>query len=70
MVPEQTYAEREGEAGALIRDPDDVPVVAVALSIDHLGIWTFNAKDFSTLKLLARTRILGTGEVKAVLAER
>lgn len=70
VVPRPTSGAREREARALIRDPDDVPVVALALSIDNEGIWTFNTKDFSSPELLARVRILGPGEVKALLAER
>jgi len=67
VVTRPTHAEREPEARTLIRDPDDVPVVALALAVDNQGIWTFNTKDFSTPELLARVRVLGTGEVKALL---
>ncbi len=48
-------------------DPDDVPVVALALAVDNEGIWTFNTKDFSDPRLLPRLRILGTAEVKSLL---
>ena len=48
VVPRSVYREKEAEAAALIRDPDDVPVVALALSVDNEGIWTFNTRDFVT----------------------
>ena len=68
VVPRSAYREKEGEAAGLIRDPDDVPVVALALAVDNEGIWTFNTKDFSDPRLLPRLRILGTAEVKSRLA--
>jgi len=67
VVPRSAYEEKEGEAVDLIRDPDDVPVVALALAVDNDGIWTFNTKDFSGRRLLSRFRILGTAEVKSLL---
>src|SRR6266571_1537059 len=68
VVPRSAYREKEGEAAGLIRDPDDVPVVALALAVDNEGIWTFNTKDFSDPRLLPRLRILGTAEVKSLLS--
>jgi predicted nucleic acid-binding protein len=67
VVPRSVYVDKEGEASTLIRDPDDVPVVALALAVDNRGVWTFNTKDFSGPGLLARIRVLGTAEVKALL---
>jgi predicted nucleic acid-binding protein len=67
VIPRSAYRGKEGEAANLIRDPDDVPVVALALAVDNEGIWTFNTKDFSDPRLLSRFRILGTAEVKARL---
>ena len=46
VVPRSAYREAEKEAATLIHDPDDVPVVALALAVDNEGIWTFNTKDF------------------------
>jgi len=66
-IPRPAYQEKEGEARSLIRDPDDVPVVALALALDNRGVWTFNTKDFSGPRLLARIRVLTTSEVKAIL---
>ena len=64
VMPRSVYRDREGEARALIADPDDVPVVALALSFDNDGTWTFNTKDFSRAELLARVRVLTTGDVR------
>lgn len=68
VVQRAVYREREAEAASLIRDPDDVPVVALALSVDNDGIWTFNTKDFGTPAVKSRCRVLGTADVKALLA--
>jgi predicted nucleic acid-binding protein len=70
VVPRSTYEAKEAEAAALIRDLDDVPVVSLALAVDNEGIWTFNTKDFATPLVTSRCRILGTAEVKAILAQR
>lgn len=68
VVPRSAYREKEDEAANLIRDPDDVPVVALALAMDNEGIWTFNTKDFSDSRLSSRCRILGTADVKSLLS--
>ena len=68
VVPRSAYIGEEEEAATLIRDPDDVPVVALALAVDNEGVWTFNTKDFSDPRLLSRTRILSTAEVKSLLS--
>ena len=68
VLPRLAYREREEEASTLIRDPDDVPVVALALAVDNRGVWTFNTRDFSGSALLARVRVLGTAEVKSLLS--
>ncbi len=70
VLPRSAYRAKEDEASGLIRDPDDVPVVALALSVDNEGIWTFNTKDFSDPRLLSRFRILGTAEVQSSLSDR
>jgi len=38
VVSRPTYREQEREAEKLIGDPDDVPVVALALAVDNRGI--------------------------------
>jgi predicted nucleic acid-binding protein len=68
VVPRPVYRESEEEARMLIRDPDDVPVVALALAVDNRGVWTFNTRDFSGPALLAKVRVLGTAEVKSLLS--
>ncbi len=68
VVSREVYREKEGEARALIRDPDDVPVVALALAVDNQGVWTFNTRDFSDPRLASRITVLGTAGAKAVLS--
>jgi len=69
VVPRSSYRDREGEAATLIAGPDDVPVVALALSITNEGIWTFNTRDFSGSDLILRTRVLTTSEVKSIVMD-
>lgn len=68
VVSKAVYDQELEVATALIDDPDDVPVVALALAVDSLGIWTFNTKDFSKPGLTSRIRILDTSDVKSLLA--
>lgn len=70
VVPRSVYQEEEAEAAVLIQDPDDVPVVALALAVDNEGIWTFNTRDFATRAVTSRCRILGAADVKSLLARR
>ena len=69
VVPRSVYRGKEEEAPTLIRDPDDVPVVALALAVENEGIWTFNTKDFSGPLLTSRCRVLTTSAVKSLLME-
>jgi len=69
VVPRSVYRGKEEEAATLIRDPDDVPVVALALAVENEGIWTFNTKDFSGPLLTSRCRVLTTSAVKSLLME-
>jgi len=69
VLPRSTYRDMETEASTLISDPDDVPVVALALAIDNQGVWTFNTRDFLTPRLQTRIRVLGTTDVKGILSE-
>jgi len=67
VVAQRLYAGRMAEAAKLIgkRDPDDVPILALALSL-HVPLWS-NDKDFddvgvecyTTEKLLRHLRIIG-----------
>ena len=45
-VSEDMYDDKLAEASELINDPDDVPIVALALAIHNEGIWTHD-KHFS-----------------------
>lgn len=67
VIPRSVYRGKEPEARLLIDDPDDVPVVSLALAVDNEGIWTFNTRDFRTPRLTARLRVLTTGEIDSVL---
>lgn len=62
-VKEGIYKNALSEASDLIEDPDDVPVIALALSVDNEGIWTYNLKHFSTKKIKEKIKILSTDEV-------
>lgn len=67
VFPESEYGSHMDEARSLVPDPDDVPVVALALAVPNDGIWTFNAKDFSGRALLARVRVLSTADVRFLI---
>lgn len=63
VEPEEAYRSALGEAGRLTPDPGDAPVVALALSVDCEGIWTYNTRHFRDPRLLERVRVLTTREV-------
>ena len=69
VVPERDYSPNEREAASLTSDPDDAPVIALALSMGNDGLWTFNTKDFSSVRLKEKVRVLGTREVRGLLGE-
>lgn len=62
-IPREIYEENIEEAKGLIRDPDDVHFIALALSVENEGIWTFNTRDFMRSEILDIIRILTTGDV-------
>lgn len=62
-VPPEVYNLYMPEAEKLIDDRDDIPIVALALSVDNEGIWTFNTKHFRQEKFGERIRVLSTKEV-------
>ena len=62
-VPEDDYIAFEKEASELINDPDDIPLIALALAVDNIGIWTFNTEDFLTEKIQKRIKVLSTKDV-------
>ena len=59
----EVYEDKLKEASNLIEDPDDVPIVAIALSIYNEGVWTYDAKHFLTKKLQNHIKILSTSDV-------
>jgi predicted nucleic acid-binding protein len=52
VVPKDDYVKFEKDASKIIRDKDDIPILALALAVDNKGIWTFNTKDFKTKEIL------------------
>lgn len=67
VVPESEFQGKRAEAERMTPDPDDTSVIALALSLDAEGIWTFNRSDFGRPELLSRVRVLTTAEVKRLL---
>ena len=62
-VSSDYYIAFEKEASELINDPDDIPLIALALAVENIGIWTFNTGDFLTEKIQKRVKILSTRDV-------
>ncbi len=62
-VPDAVGHPAMAEASGLIADPDDVPVVALALSVHNEGVWTYDTKHFCTGTLKKRIRVLSTSDV-------
>ena len=67
-VPKNDYVKFENEASKIIRDKDDIPILALALAVDNKGIWTFNTKDFETKEILKHANILSTKDVKRLFS--
>ena len=51
----------EGEK--LTDDKEDAPIIALALSLDNEGIWTYNTKHFKQEVFGERIRVLSTKDV-------
>ncbi len=62
-VSPQVYNSYLDEAEKLIDDKDDVPIVALALSSDNEGIWTYNTKHFRQEIFGERIKVLSTKDV-------
>jgi predicted nucleic acid-binding protein len=62
-VAEEVYKERMSLAKELINDPEDAPIVALALSIHNEGVWTYNTKHFLTEKVQSHITVLSTSDV-------
>ena len=60
VISPQVYNPYVLEAEKLTVDKDDAPVIALALSIDNEGIWTFNTKHFRQKIFGDRIKVLST----------
>jgi len=63
VIPPEVYNPYVLEAEKLTVDKDDAPVIALALSIDNEGIWTFNTKHFRQKIFRDRIKVLSTKDV-------
>ena len=62
-VAEEVYIERMDRAMELIEDPDDAPIIALALAVHNEGVWTYNTKHFLTEKVQSHITVLSTSDV-------
>lgn len=62
-VEEEVYKGFLAEATKLIEDINDAPVLALALSVENEGVWTYNVKHFDIEKVKARVKVLTTKDV-------
>ena len=62
-IDEKTYRNKLEKAKELIIDIDDTPLIALALSVDNEGIWTYNTKHFNKDKLNGIVKILNIKDV-------
>jgi predicted nucleic acid-binding protein len=62
-VSPDVYNPHIAEAEKLIDDKDDSPIVALALSVDNEGIWTYNTKHFKQEIFGERIKVLSTRDV-------
>lgn len=63
IVNEKIYKDKIERSRKLIIDLDDAPLIALALSIDNEGIWTYNTKHFKKDKLEGSVKILNIKDV-------
>lgn len=47
----------------MIEDINDAPVLALALSVENEGIWTYDVKHFDKEKIWAKVKVLTTKDV-------
>ncbi len=62
-VSPEVYNPYIPEAEELTDDKEDSPVIALALSVDNEGIWTYNTKHFRQEIFGKRIRVLSTKDV-------
>ncbi len=68
VISPEVYNPYVLEAEKLTVDKDDAPVIALALSIDNEGIWTFNTKHFRQKIFGDRIQVLSTKAVIKLLS--
>ncbi len=62
-VSPEVYNPYIPEAEKLTDDRDDAPIIALALSVDNEGIWTYNTKHFKQEIFGERIRVLSTKDI-------
>lgn len=62
-VPPDVYNPYISEGEKLTEDKEDAPIIALALSVDNEGIWTYNTKHFKQEVFGERIRVLSTKDV-------
>jgi len=62
-VPPDVYNSYISEGEKLTDDKEDAPIIALALSVDNEGIWTYNTKHFKQEVFGERMRVLSTKDV-------
>lgn len=62
-VSPDLYNSYISEGEKLTDDKEDSPIIALALSVDNEGIWTYNTKHFRQEVFGERIRVLSTKDV-------
>jgi predicted nucleic acid-binding protein len=62
-VSPKVYSPYISEGEKLTDDKADAPIIALALSVDNEGIWTYNTKHFRQEVFGERIRVLSTKDV-------
>jgi len=62
-VSPDLYNSYISEGEKLTDDKEDAPIIALALSVDNEGIWTYNTKHFRQEVFGERIRVLSTKDV-------
>ena len=62
-VPPAVYKPYISDGEELTDDKEDAPIIALALSVDNEGIWTYNTKHFKQEVFGERIRVLSTKDV-------
>ena len=63
IVSDRVYRDRAPTARGLVSDTEDWPLVALALSVDNDGIWTFNERHLEKARRQG-VRLLTTADVE------